>query len=81
MQDNIKINQKNYARRRFLNTGIKARCLYMTDTQHLIIKTFIKVLKNIKNLSDLIGVDISDDYTIIKLVFKGTKNSDTDEKI
>lgn len=77
MKENIKINQRNYAKRRFLNTGIKSRCLYLTDNQLKLVKVFVSMLKKIENLNNLIGLDVSEDYSTMKLVFKGGKNDDT----
>lgn len=70
MKENIKLNQQRYAKRRYNNTGIKARCLYMTDKQLIVVKAFLDVLKKIKNFDKLIGIDVSEDNTTLKLVFE-----------
>lgn len=79
MKENIKINQQRYAKRRYENSGIKARCLYMTDKQLIVVKAFLDVLKKIKNIDELSAIDISDDLKTFKLLFKGSKNADTEE--
>lgn len=79
MKENIKLNQQRYAKRRYENSGIKARCLYMTDKQLIVVKAFLDVLKKIKNFDELSAIDVSDDLKTFKLLFKGSKNADTEE--
>ena len=80
MKENIKLNQQRYAKRRYNNTGIKARCLYMTDKQLIVVKAFLDVLKKIKNFDELSAIDVSDDLKTFKLLFKDPKNADTEER-
>lgn len=61
-------SRKYYERR--AQKGIKQHVYLCTEKQALVLKTVLLILRKIKNVDKLIGIDVSEDNTTLKLVFE-----------